>query len=54
MSLHITKPDHPSEADREAILTPLRAYNISRAGDPQIRPVALLLTDEHGDHVGGL
>ena len=54
MTLRVTIPDNPSEADREAILGPLRAYNISRAGDPRIRPVALLLTDEQGNHVGGL
>lgn len=54
MTLHITTPEKPSEADRDAILVPLRAYNISRAGDPRIRPIAILLTNEHGDHVGGL
>ena len=54
MTLRVTIPDNPSEADREAILGPLRAFNISRAGDPRIRPVALLLTDEQGNHVGGL
>jgi GNAT superfamily N-acetyltransferase len=54
MTLRVTIPDNPSEAHREAILAPLRAYNISRAGDPRIRPIALLLTDEHGHHVGGL
>ncbi|MEN3974715.1 GNAT family N-acetyltransferase [Emcibacter sp. SYSU 3D8] len=54
MALRITIPETPSEADREAVLAPLRAYNISRSGDPRIRPVALLLTDEQGDHVGGL
>lgn len=54
MTLRVTIPESPSEADREAVLAPLRAYNISRAGDPRIRPVAVLLTDAHGDHVGGL
>jgi GNAT superfamily N-acetyltransferase len=54
MTLRMTTPKNPSEADRDAVLAPLRAYNISRAGDPRIRPVAVLLTDEHGDHVGGL
>ncbi len=28
---------------REAVLAPLRAYNIVQAGDPQIRPVAILI-----------
>jgi GNAT superfamily N-acetyltransferase len=54
MTLRITIPENPSEADREAVVAPLRAYNISRAGDPRIRPVAILLTDEQGDQVGGL
>lgn len=54
MTLHITIPQHPSEADREAVLAPLRAYNIGRAGDPRVRPVAILLTDEDGVQVGGL
>lgn len=54
MTLHITIPDTPSQADRAAVVAPLRAYNISRAGDPLIRPVAVLLTNELGDHVGGL
>jgi GNAT superfamily N-acetyltransferase len=54
MTLRITQSENPSDADREAILAPLRAYNIARAGDPRIRPVALLLTDEEGNRLGGL
>ncbi|WP_336492066.1 GNAT family N-acetyltransferase [Methylobacterium nigriterrae] len=54
MTLRITIPENPSEADRDAIIAPLRAYNIAHAGDPRIRPVAILLTDEHGTHIGGL
>ena len=54
MTLRITMPDHPSEADREAVLVPLRAYNASRAQDPRHRPVAVMLTDGHGNQVGGL
>ena len=54
MKLRITIARNPSEADRDAVLSPLRAYNIDRAGDPRNRPVAILLTDEKGDHVGGL
>ena len=52
--MRISTPETPSEAHHDAVLAPLRAYNISRAGDPRIRPVAVLLTDEYGDHVGGL
>lgn len=54
MTLRLTIVESPSDADREAIIAPLRAYNISRAGEPRIHPVALLLTDEDGTHVGGL
>ena len=54
MTLSIIAPDDPSAADREAVLAPLRAYNIDRAGDPRARPVALLLADAGGNHVGGL
>ena len=54
MTLSIIVPDHPSEADRAAVLAPLRAYNIARAGDPRVRPVAVLLRDAGGDPVGGL
>src|SRR5687768_4981347 len=54
MALRLTIPETPSEADRDAVIAPLRAYNISQAGDPRIRPVAILLTDEGGEHVGGL
>ncbi|MBI1179208.1 MAG: GNAT family N-acetyltransferase [Alphaproteobacteria bacterium] len=54
MALRLTIPENPSEADRESVLAPLRAFNISRGGDPHIRPVAVLLTDERGARVGGL
>lgn len=54
MALHITIPETPSDADRDAVIAPLRAYNINQAGDPRIRPVAVLLTDEDGKDVGGL
>jgi GNAT superfamily N-acetyltransferase len=54
MGLTIIRSETSSEADREAILAPLRAYNISHAGDPRILPVALVLTDDAGEKVGGL
>jgi GNAT superfamily N-acetyltransferase len=54
MTLHITIPENPSDADRDAVIAPLRAYNIAQGGDPRIRSVAILLTGEHGVHVGGL
>lgn len=54
MTLRLTIPTEPDAGDREAVLAPLRAYNIARAGDPRARPVAILLTDEDGTRVGGL
>jgi len=54
MTLRITIPEEPTDAHRDAVLAPLRAFNIAQAGDPHIRPVVILLTDEQGDHVGGL
>ncbi|MGE0665186.1 MAG: GNAT family N-acetyltransferase [Sphingomonadales bacterium] len=54
MALRITIPKTPSDADRDAVIAPLRAYNISQAGDPHIRPVAILLMDDNGERVGGL
>ncbi len=54
MALSIMVSHHPSDSDRETVLAPLRAYNIAQAGDPHIRPVAILLVNETGDSVGGL
>lgn len=54
MRLRLTDVENPADADRDAIIAPLRAYNVARAGEPNIRPVAILLTDEDGAHVGGL
>jgi GNAT superfamily N-acetyltransferase len=54
MTLQITIPDNPSDTHRDAILAPLRAYNISQAGDPHVRPMAILLTDDDGNDVGGV
>ena len=53
MPLRITIPDAPSDSDREAVIAPLRAYNISQAGDPDARPVAIMLADAAGNRVGG-
>ena len=36
------------------MLAPLRAYNIAQAGDPHIRPVAILFTAPDGKDEGGL
>ena len=54
MTLHLTIHESPSDEDRQAVINPLLAFNISRAGNPHIRPLAVLLTDDGGNHVGGL
>lgn len=54
MTLALHVPGMPTDKDREAILAPLRAYNIAQAGDLRFKPVAILLTDESGNRVGGL
>ena len=54
MTLQITVSKHPSDADRDAIVASLRAYNAAHGGDPRIRPVAIMLTDEDGVQVGGI
>lgn len=54
MTLSIIMPDQASEANYQTILKPLHEHNVSRAGDPNIRPVVLLLTDKAGVSVGGL
>ena len=47
-------PEHPAESDREAVIVPLRTYNVAHGGDPKIRPLAIVLTDERGAKRGGL
>ena len=54
MTWRIAPITDPTEQDREAILAPLRAYNIAQAGDPRIRPVVLSVIDEAGQTAGGL
>lgn len=53
MTLEITVPDQVTAAHRSAILAPLTAYNTAHGGDPRIRPVAIMLTND-GEDVGGL
>ena len=54
MALRITIQENPTEADREAVGVPLMAYNLGHGGDPRMSPVAIMLTGEDGQHVGGL
>lgn len=54
MSLHLVVPEEPSAADRDAVLTPLIAYNDSKVGAPRVQLISILLIDDNGGHVGGL
>jgi GNAT superfamily N-acetyltransferase len=45
----------PAEDARAAILKPLRAHNLSRAGDPKPETIALVVRDEETEEIiGGL
>lgn len=50
----LTICDTPADADRDAILAPLTAFNAERGYPADPRPVAILLHDEAGNVVGGL
>jgi GNAT superfamily N-acetyltransferase len=53
--MRIEQTTQPSDDDYNAILTPLRAYNASMAGDAGAEKFALLVRDDDGDQVlGGL
>lgn len=55
MSVRIELTEQPTEEDQLAILKPLRAYNVSQAGDAGAQKFALLVRDEHTNEViGGL
>jgi len=55
LPIEITIPAEPSEADREAIMTPLIAYNEALAGPAKYEPLAILLRDSAtGGSMGGL
>ncbi|SPO67162.1 GNAT family N-acetyltransferase [Pseudomonas sp. JV241A] len=55
MTVSIEFTQSPTEQHREAILQPLRAYNISQAGEPRLQTIAWLLRDPQGGEViGGL
>jgi len=44
----------PADEDRDAILQPILAYNLSKAGEENYKKLALFLRDEHGTVQGGL
>ena len=54
MSIYITICDTPTDADRDAILAPLAAFNADNGYPADPHPVAILLRDETGKTVGGL
>lgn len=55
MTLRIERTDTPTAEEREAILAPLRSYNVSQAGDGASQLVAWLVRDEDSDVIlGGL
>ncbi|WLG94004.1 GNAT family N-acetyltransferase [Pseudomonas sp. FP198] len=54
MTLRIERTDAPTDEQRQAILAPLRAYNVAQTGGSAPEPVAWLVRDEHGEIVGGL
>ncbi|KJZ67577.1 GNAT family N-acetyltransferase [Pseudomonas fluorescens] len=54
MTLRIELTQNPTNEDREAILTPLRAYNAAQAGEANPQPIALLVRDDNDEILGGL
>jgi len=54
MTLRIECSQNPTDEEREAILTPLRAYNAAQAGPSNAQPLALLVRDDNGEILGGL
>ncbi|AZC27097.1 MULTISPECIES: GNAT family N-acetyltransferase [Pseudomonas] len=55
MAIRIEMMVDPGEAERAAILKPLRAHNRAKAGDPKTEAIALLVRDEQtGEILGGL
>ena len=55
MGLSIEMTLNPTDQECLAILTPLRAYNVSQAGDAGAEKFALLVRDDSGNEVlGGL
>ncbi|EJM24621.1 MULTISPECIES: GNAT family N-acetyltransferase [Pseudomonas] len=54
MTLRIELSQDPTEEQRAAILAPLRAHNIAKAGPSLYEPVALLVRDDNDAILGGL
>jgi GNAT superfamily N-acetyltransferase len=54
MTYSISITETPDAAIRTAIVDPLVAFNTSQTGIADFRPLAVVLTDSHGDTIGGL
>ena len=54
MTLRIELSKNATAEEREAILTPLRAYNASKAGPTVSEQIALLVRDDNDEILGGL
>lgn len=54
MDYSLALTDIADEAVQQAILTPLRAYNASKAGTSKGRPLVVTVLDTAGSVVGGL
>lgn len=54
MDFKIQKTDTADQDVRQAILDRLIAYNDSKTGINDYRPLAVLITDASGDVIGGL
>ncbi|EJM67648.1 putative acetyltransferase [Pseudomonas sp. GM50] len=54
MPLRIERSHNPTEEERLAILTPLRAYNASKAGATVSEQIALLVRNDSDEILGGL
>lgn len=52
--MRLVVPEQALPEHREAVLSPLRAYNIAQAGDPGVQSVAVLIEDDAGTAIGGL
>ena len=51
---NIHRVDEPAEEDRNAILKPLLAYNLAKAGEENYKRLALFLRDNDNEVQGGL
>jgi len=54
MNLRIELTQNPTEEQRTAILAPLRAHNVAKAGPSTWEPIALLVRNENDEILGGL